>query len=94
MSCKQFALTVLVAACSVANLSADVTGTILGTVRDASHAVVVGATVVATNTATNFSRQSISDSAGEFRLLALPQARIASRPRRTASMNLSPQTST
>ena len=72
MSCKHFALAVLAVACSVANLSADVTGTILGTVRDASHAVVPGATITATNTATNFTREATSDSAGEFRLIALP----------------------
>jgi hypothetical protein len=60
-------------ACSFApRLSADVTGTILGIVRDTSNAIVVGATVTATNTATNFSRQAVSTSNGEYRLLALP----------------------
>jgi len=72
VSCKIIALTVLAAACSVAPLKADVTGTIVGTVRDASNAAVVGAQVSATNTSTNFTRETKSDSSGDFRLLALP----------------------
>ena len=72
MSCKFYALTVLAAACSVAQLKADVTGTIVGVVRDASSAAVVGAVITATNTSTNFSRETKSDASGEFRLLALP----------------------
>jgi hypothetical protein len=66
------ALAVLAAACLVAQLKADVTGTIVGVVRDASGAAVVGAQVSATNTATNFTRDTKSDATGEFRLLALP----------------------
>jgi hypothetical protein len=72
MSCKIKALTLLAAACFAAQLKADVTGTIVGVVRDASNASVVGAQVSAINTATNFTREAKSDSAGEFRLLALP----------------------
>ena len=53
-------------------LKADVTGTIVGVVRDASGAAVVGASVSATNTSTNFTREAKSDSSGEYRLLALP----------------------
>ncbi|HZQ55729.1 MAG TPA: carboxypeptidase regulatory-like domain-containing protein [Bryobacteraceae bacterium] len=63
---------VLAAACLTPSVRADVTGSILGTVRDSSHAIVVGAQVAATNTATNFTRQAVSDSNGEYRLLALP----------------------
>ncbi len=48
------------------------TGTILGTVRDSSNAIVVGAQVAATNIDTNFTRQVSSGSNGEYRLLALP----------------------
>ena len=36
---------------------ADVTGSILGVVRDRTNAVVVGARVVATNVETNFSKE-------------------------------------
>jgi hypothetical protein len=52
--------------------SADVTGTILGTVTDSSNAVVVGAHVSATNVDTNFTREAVSDADGAYRLLALP----------------------
>ena len=53
-------------------LRADVTGSILGTVRDSSQAVVAGATVVATNAGTNMSKSAVTGPSGEFRLLALP----------------------
>lgn len=59
-------------ACFAFNLSADVTGTILGTVRDTSNAVVVGAQVAATNVDTNFVRETSSAADGNYRLLALP----------------------
>jgi hypothetical protein len=72
VSCKLNALTVLAAACFVAQLKADVTGTIVGVVRDASGATVVGAQITAANIATNFTRETKSDASGEFRLLALP----------------------
>ncbi len=51
---------------------ADVTGSILGVVRDKSNAVVVGATVVATNTQTNFSKTAATGPDGTYRILALP----------------------
>ncbi len=46
-------------------------GTIVGTVRDASGAVVPGATVTATNTATNQSRAFTSDSTGNYEVTHL-----------------------
>jgi len=67
-----FYLLACLAVSFAANLSADVTGTILGIVRDSSSAVVVGSTITATNTATNFRREAVSTSTGEYRLLALP----------------------
>jgi hypothetical protein len=72
VSCRTGTLSVVAVLCFVAQLKADVTGTIVGVVRDASGATVVGAVVTATNTSTNFTRETKSDSAGEFRLLALP----------------------
>ena len=63
---------IVAASCAALNLSADVTGSILGTVRDSSNAIVVGASIAATNTATNLTRQGVSDSNGEYHLLALP----------------------
>ena len=56
----------------VTSLYADVTGSILGTVRDSTQAVISGAAVTATNTETNQSKSTLSSSTGEFRLLALP----------------------
>ena len=48
------------------------TGTILGTVKDAQGAVVPGATVTATNLGTQFSRNTVTDGAGEYALRLLP----------------------
>jgi len=53
-------------------LLADVTGSILGVVRDPSSAVVKGAQVRVTNTQTNFSQQTITADDGSYRFLALP----------------------
>ena len=54
------------------SLRADVTGSILGVVRDATQAVVAGARIVATNAETNLSRETVSAVDGSYRLLALP----------------------
>ena len=54
------------------NAVADVTGSILGVVRDRTNAVVVGARVVATNAQTNFSKAANSGPDGTYRILALP----------------------
>jgi hypothetical protein len=53
-------------------LLADVTGSILGVVRDPSGAVVKGARVTITNTQTNLSQSVVSDDDGSYRFLALP----------------------
>jgi hypothetical protein len=63
---------VLIAGCAALQLSADVTGAIQGTVRDSSGGSITGAHVTATNIDTNFTRESISGSQGEYRLLAMP----------------------
>ncbi len=49
-----------------------ITGDITGTVTDASGAVVVNATVTATNKATNFTRTANTSDAGFFRISDLP----------------------
>jgi Carboxypeptidase regulatory-like domain len=54
---------------------ADVTGSILGQVRDGSGAVVANASVNATQTATGYSRTVACDAQGQFSLLALPPGR-------------------
>ncbi len=48
------------------------TGTIYGTVSDATGAVVPGVTVTATNVETNFSRSATTDPAGQYSLTFLP----------------------
>ena len=53
-------------------LLADVTGSILGVVRDPSQAVVKGAHVRITNTQTNLSMETVSADDGSYRFLALP----------------------
>jgi hypothetical protein len=53
-------------------LWADVTGSILGVVHDATQAVVAGARIVATNAETNFSRETASAVDGSYRILAIP----------------------
>ena len=53
-------------------LLADVTGSILGVVRDPSKAVIKGAQVSVTNTQTNFSEKTLSAEDGSYRFLALP----------------------
>ncbi len=53
-------------------LLADVTGSISGVVRDRSQAVIAGARVQITNVETNQSQETVSNSDGTFRILALP----------------------
>jgi hypothetical protein len=54
------------------NAFAQVSANIVGTVTDPSGAAVSGATVTATNVATNVSRTAATDQAGRYRLLSLP----------------------
>ena len=49
-----------------------VSGTILGTVRDSSGAVVPGATVTVHNTRTGFSRTLVTDTHGEYNAPSIP----------------------
>ncbi|HVH71297.1 MAG TPA: carboxypeptidase-like regulatory domain-containing protein, partial [Candidatus Dormibacteraeota bacterium] len=65
-------LIVLITLSNTDVLRADVTGSILGAVRDRSQAVVAGARVVATNVETNFSQETTSSADGSYRILALP----------------------
>ena len=55
-----------------ASVRADVTGSILGVVRDQTRSAVVGARVVATNVETNLSKEALSATDGTYRILALP----------------------
>ena len=65
-------LFVLIVLASTKNLYADVTGSILGVVKDRSDAAVVGAKVIATDVDTNLTHEAVSAADGAFRLLALP----------------------
>src|ERR1700732_5085683 len=53
-------------------LRADVTGSLLGVVRDSTQAVVGAARIVVTNVGTNFSKETTSAADGSYRILALP----------------------
>ena len=65
-------LCTLMALAGLSVVRADVTGSILGVVRDATQAVVPSARIVATNAETNFSQETVSAPDGSYRLLALP----------------------
>lgn len=65
-------LIVLIALSSAALLRADVTGSILGVVRDRSQAVISGARIVVTNVQTNLKQETTSGPDGSYRVLALP----------------------
>ena len=56
-------------------LWADVTGSISGTVRDKSGAVLANATVTVVQAATHYTRTVTSDAAGQYSVLALPPGR-------------------
>jgi hypothetical protein len=74
-SCRRFncvLLLVLAALLGSNVVLADVTGSILGVVKDPTQAVVAGARVVATNVETNFNKETVSASDGTYRILALP----------------------
>src|SRR5215470_5990980 len=63
---------VLIMVASASELRADVTGSILGVVRDRSQGVVAGAHVVVTNVLTNLTQETTSGPDGSYRILALP----------------------
>ncbi|MEW6736087.1 MAG: carboxypeptidase regulatory-like domain-containing protein [Acidobacteriota bacterium] len=50
----------------------DTTGTILGTVKDSTGAVIAGAIVIIRNLGTNFTREAIADEAGNFKAPLMP----------------------
>src|SRR6202011_3391274 len=53
-------------------LRADITGSILRTVHDASGAAMPSASVAVTNVKTNQTLQTVTDASGEYRFLAVP----------------------
>ena len=61
----------LITISGVDSLVAQTTGTILGTVKDQSGAVLPGATVSATNAETGIARNTVTGGRGEYRIPAL-----------------------
>jgi hypothetical protein len=72
---KGLVLCLSILALGASRLLADVTGSILGVVRDSSTAVVPGVKVTATNLDTNLSQSATTNDAGDYRILALPAGR-------------------
>ena len=74
--CKfSFALFIFLAAVMIFNaeiVRADVTGSVLGTVRDSSQAIVSGAHITITNAQTNLKLETVSGADGTYRILSLP----------------------
>jgi hypothetical protein len=62
---------VLIMIGSAGVLRADVTGSILGVVKDRSEGLVVGAKIALTNVETNLTHETVSGSDGSFSILAL-----------------------
>ncbi len=71
----RYACLCLIVLLGTVQLWADVTGSIVGYVRDKSGAVLPNATVTATQTATGYSRTVTSDTSGQYSILALPPGR-------------------
>ena len=67
---------------STLQLRADVTGSLIGYVRDASGAVLPNATLTVTQTSTGYTRTASTDGSGAYSILALPPGTY----RLTASM--------
>jgi hypothetical protein len=70
-----FALCLFLTAAMIFNagiVRADVTGSVLGTVRDSSQSVVAGAHITISNAQTNFKLETISAADGSYHILSLP----------------------
>src|SRR5437660_11139941 len=74
MSALRLSLPVLVVACVLTVVAAAqvTTGTVIGTVSDASGAVLPNAQISATNTGTNLTSTAQTNSQGEYRIEFLP----------------------
>jgi hypothetical protein len=66
------ALALSLAALSAGVLHADVTATILGTVRDSSAAALPHVKITVSNAGTNLTRNVMTDTAGDYRVPSLP----------------------
>src|SRR5688500_4930346 len=68
------AIVVLSLLCAAPGLAQQATGSIAGRILDPQGSAVPGATITASNRQTGFVRTEVSDSAGLYRLAALPVA--------------------
>lgn len=66
------AIGILLVLVSLTSQAQQITGTIVGTVKDAQGAVLPGAAVKATNIDTRFSRSTTTGSSGDYRIEYLP----------------------
>ena len=69
---KQIFAVAVVSLLAATAVFADVTGSILGTVKDRSQGVVAGAKIMVSNAQTNFSQETTTAADGSFRFLVLP----------------------
>src|SRR5258708_19675636 len=69
---RGFALSAIVIFSLLPCNAQQTTATLLGTISDPSGAAVAGATVKATNLATSFSREAVSDASGAYSIRSLP----------------------
>src|SRR2546425_10292073 len=72
---KPYVVVLALALFPVAAFGQSFRGTILGTVRDTTGAVVPGATITVTNVATNVSRTAVTNETGDF---VIPEPTVGS----------------
>jgi len=72
---QAIALVVLLLGGTFTALGQQITGTLTGTVKDEQGALIPSATIKATNIATGFSRSTLADSEGTYRIPYLPVGR-------------------
>jgi hypothetical protein len=72
-----FVMLMMLGIASVSGYCQSITGTILGTVADPSHAVVMGANVVITNVAQGWEQKGTTDNLGNYTFTQLPPGRYS-----------------
>lgn len=70
--CRRLAFTFLAVTCCAQFAFSQASGSITGTVRDRSDAVISGAEVVVSSAATGFRQATVSNSDGDYLVAALP----------------------
>ncbi len=75
MSRQWFIASAILIGCAAHALSQGITGTLVGTVRDATGAVLASATVTATNLDTNIAQSTVTGGEGDYTIPNLPPGR-------------------